>query len=135
MSVKKGIEVVAAVIRDEKGRTLICQRPANKGCALLWEFPGGKIEPGETPPQALVRECREELAVELAVGDQIAETRHEAGDVMVHILYFSAKIVSGHPTLLEHHDARWIVAADRASFAFCPSDSQVVDAILSSVSP
>ena len=132
MNEKKKLEVVAAVIRDDKGKTLICQRPANKGCALLWEFPGGKIEPGETPPQALVRECREELAIGLEVGEQVAETRVESDRASIHILYFQSKIVSGRLTLLEHNDARWIVASERGSFEFCPSDSKVVDAILAS---
>jgi len=70
------LEVVAALIWD-KDKFLICQRPADKARALLWEFVGGKVEPGETKEQALIRECQEELAVALSVGDVFMEVVHE----------------------------------------------------------
>ena len=77
-------EVVAALIWDE-GRFLICQRPADKTRGLLWEFAGGKVEPGETRQQALIRECREELAITVSVKDIFMEVTHQYPDMAVHL--------------------------------------------------
>lgn len=76
-------QVVAALIW-RGGKFLICQRPAHKARGLLWEFVGGKVEPGETKQQALVRECREELGIETAVGDVFMEVTHTYPDITVH---------------------------------------------------
>ena len=89
-------EVVAALIWD-KDKFMICQRPAHKARGLLWEFVGGKVEPGETKQQALVRECREELAVTLDVGDVFMEVTHEYPDLTVHLTLFHATIREGVP--------------------------------------
>ena len=77
-------EVVAALIWDGD-RFLICQRPAHKARGLLWEFVGGKVEPGETKEDALIRECREELDITLSVGDVFMEVTHEYPDLTVHL--------------------------------------------------
>ena len=77
-------EVVAALIWD-KNKFMICQRPAHKARGLLWEFVGGKVEPGETKQQALIRECREELAVTLDVGDVFMDVTHKYPDLTVHL--------------------------------------------------
>ena len=84
------VEVVAALIWDND-KFMICQRPANKARALLWEFVGGKVEPGETKEQALIRECQEELAITLLVGDIFMEVVHEYPDITVHLSLFDAK--------------------------------------------
>ena len=84
-------EVVAALIWNE-GRFMICQRPAHKARGLLWEFAGGKVEAGETREQALIRECREELDVELAVEDVFMDVVHEYPDLTVHLTLFNASI-------------------------------------------
>lgn len=89
-------EVVAPLIWDS-GRFLICQRPAHKERGLLWEFVGGKVEPGETKEQALVRECQEELAVTLSVGDAFMDVVHEYPDIAVHSTLFHAAISAGVP--------------------------------------
>lgn len=78
-------EVVAALIR-EGGKFMICRRPAHKARGLLWEFVGGKVEPGETKEQALVRECREELAVTVAVGSVFTEVTHVYPDLTIHLI-------------------------------------------------
>ena len=97
------VEVVAALI--ERGeRFLICQRPAHKARGLLWEFVGGKVEPHETPEQALARECREELGVELRAGAKFFEVTHAYPDIEVHLTLFRAAIESGEPKKLEHND-------------------------------
>ena len=80
-------EVVAALIRREE-KFLICQRPAHKARGLLWEFVGGKVEPGETPQEALVRECREERAVTVSVGEVFMDVIHEYPDLKVHLILF-----------------------------------------------
>ncbi len=119
------VEVVAALI--ERGeRFLICQRPAHKARGLLWEFVGGKVEPHETPEQALARECREELGVELRAGAKFFEVTHAYPDIEVHLTLFCASIESGEPKKLEHNDIRWILPAQIDSFPFCPADVDIL---------
>ena len=120
------IEVVAALIWD-KGRFLICQRPACKARALLWEFPGGKTEPGESREAALVRESQEELAVNLVVGRMFMDVVHEYSDVTVHLSLFNSVISAGRLRLLEHKSMRWITAADIPQYQFCPSDEKILE--------
>jgi len=121
-------EVVAALIWDED-RFLICQRPAHKGNALLWEFVGGKVEKGETKEEALIRECREELGITVSVGAVFFEVEHEYPDIYVHLTLFDAAIVEGVPEKLEHNDIRWITRDEIAHFAFCPADEAILKAI------
>lgn len=118
-------EVVAALICRE-GRFLICRRPAHKARGLLWEFVGGKVEPGETKAQALARECREELAVEVDVGAPFMEVTHAYPDVTVHLTLLWAQIRSGEVRLLEHCDMRWITPDEIGQFAFCPADEEIL---------
>ena len=92
-------EVVAALIWEGE-KFMICQRPEHKARGLLWEFVGGKVEPGETKEQALIRECREELAVTLSVGDVFMDVVHEYPDIMVHLTLFNATIADGIPQKL-----------------------------------
>lgn len=118
-------EVVAALIW--KGDTfMICQRPAHKARGLLWEFVGGKVEPGETKEQALVRECREELAVTLQVGEVFMELTHQYPDLTVHLTLFHASIQEGTPQMLEHNDIRWITVEEIDQYPFCPADEEIL---------
>ena len=119
-------EVVAALIW-KGGALMICQRPAHKARGLLWEFAGGKVEPGETKEQALIRECREELDVEIQVGDVFLEVTHEYTDLTVHLTLFHASIVRGIPQKLEHQDLRWITPEEIENYAFCPADQVILD--------
>ncbi len=122
------VDVVAALIwRGEK--FLICQRPAHKARGLLWEFVGGKTEPGESGPQALARECREELGIQLAVGDVFMSLVHEYPDLSVRLTLYRAAIASGEPQLLEHNDMRWITPAEIPQFEFCPADAAILNKI------
>ena len=123
------VEVVAALIWD-KDRFLICQRPADKARALLWEFVGGKVEPGETKEQALVRECREELAITLSVGEVFMDVIHEYPDITVHLTLFSATIADGIPQKLEHNDIRWITPGEIPNYQFCPADEEILKRII-----
>ena len=122
-------EVVAALIWN--GDTfMICQRPVHKARGLLWEFVGGKVEPGETKEQALVRECREELAVTLSVGDVFMDVVHEYPDLAVHLTLFNAAIAEGEPVMLEHNDIRWITPSEIANYEFCPADEEILAKII-----
>ena len=118
-------EVVAALIWDEN-RFLACQRPAHKARGLLWEFVGGKVEPGETKQQALIRECQEELAVTVAVRDMFMEVDHVYPDLTVHLTLFNASIAEGIPQKIEHNDLRWITVEEIDQYEFCPADEEIL---------
>lgn len=118
-------EVVAALIWDGD-RFLACQRPPHKARGMLWEFVGGKVEPGETKEDALIRECREELAVELSVGEVFMDVLHEYPDLTVHLTLFNAVIRSGEPQKLEHNDIRWLKVDEIDSYEFCPADEEIL---------
>ena len=122
-------EVVAALIWD-KDKFMICQRPAQKARGLLWEFVGGKVEPGETKEAALIRECQEELGVTLSVGDVFMEVVHEYPDITVRLTLFNAVIAEGEPQKLEHNDIRWITPAEIPQYDFCPADVEILDKIM-----
>ena len=119
-------EVVAALIwRGE--RFLACQRPAHKARGLLWEFVGGKVEAGETREEALIRECREELAVTVVPRDIFMEVTHEYPDLTVHLTLFNADLPQGEPQALEHNDVRWITVAEIGGLSFCPADEEILE--------
>ena len=118
-------EVAAALIWDEN-RFLACQRPAHKARGLLWEFVGGKVEPGETKEQALIRECQEELAVTVAVQDVFMEVDHVYPDLTVHLTLFNASIAEGIPQKIEHNDLRWITVEEIDQYEFCPADEEIL---------
>ena len=120
------VDVVAALIWDGD-RFLACQRPAHKTRGLLWEFVGGKVEPGETKEEALIRECREELDITVSVGDVFMELTHPYPDLTVRLTLFHAVIQSGTPKKLEHNDLRWITVEEIDTLAFCPADKDILE--------
>ena len=122
-------EVVAALIWDHD-KFMICQRPAHKARGLLWEFVGGKVEQGETKEQALMRECREELAITLDVGDVFMDVTHEYSDITVHLTLFNATIAKGEPQKLEHNDIKWITPNQISNYEFCPADEEILKKII-----
>lgn len=119
------IEVVAALIW-RKDKFLICQRPQDKELPLLWEFVGGKVEPGETKEQALIRECREELGITVSVNDIFTEVQHEYPHITVNLTLFNSTIADGIPQKLEHNDIRWITVKEIPQFNFCPADIEIL---------
>ena len=119
-------QVVAALIwRGD--RFLACQRPAHKARGLLWEFVGGKVENGESPEAALIRECKEELDVTVNVGDKFMSLIHEYPDLTVQLTLFHASIAEGDPKLLEHNDIRWITVGEIDQYDFCPADKDILE--------
>ncbi len=124
------VEVAAALLVRE-GRFLACRRPPHKTRGGLWEFVGGKLEPGETPAEALVRECREELDARVRVTGEFMRLTHAYPDLTVtlHVLY--AQLEPGEQlTLLEHTDARWLTPAEAEEYPFCPADAPVLEALV-----
>ncbi len=119
-------EVVAALIWD-KNKFMICQRPKTKSRALLWEFVGGKVEQGETKMQALIRECREELAITLSVGSEFMTVIHEYPDISIRLTLYNATIAEGTPQKLEHKDIRWITVDEIPQYEFCPADTAILN--------
>ena len=120
------IEVVAAMIwRD--GRFLICQRPEHKARALGWEFPGGKVEPGETLAQALVRECQEELGITLIVQQELTDVVYQYPEITVHLHLLYTTIAAGEPQMIEHRDMHWITFTEVENYTFCPADQMMID--------
>ena len=124
-------EVVAALIKRDN-KFLICQRPRNKARALLWEFVGGKVEQGESREDALKRECKEELDVDITVGKLFMKVVHEYPDITIGLSLFEAEIVEGQEIkLLEHVDAKWITAEEIDEYEFCPADEDILAKIKS----
>ena len=128
VNIMKHIEVVAAIIRDGCGRVLATQR----GYGDMkdgWEFPGGKIEPGESPSEALKREIDEELAVTIKVGGKLCtvEWDYPAFHLTMHCYWCS--VTAGHMSLLEHEAMRWLTADELWSVDWLPADREVVKRI------
>lgn len=123
-------EVVAALIWKD-GKFLICQRPAHKARGLLWEFVGGKVEEGESKEHALERECREEMNIQIAVGEEFASVTHEYPDITVHLTLFNSTIASGEIELLEHNAIKWILPSEIPEYDFCPADKVFLDKLQS----
>lgn len=122
------LEVTAAIIRRD-GKILICQRPANKNCGLLWEFPGGKIEAGETGEQCIIRECQEELSVTLSVERKLTDIVFESPDRTVHLHFYICEIAAGSLILTEHNNLAWVDNVEILDYNFCPADKKMLDKI------
>ena len=128
---KNIVEVVAALIYDENGRFMICQRPENKARPLLWEFVGGKVEKGESKEEALTRECHEELAITVMPIKEVFSTVYDYPDIKINLTLFESKIIKGIPTLLEHKDLKWILPEEAKDYTFCPADKPIIEKIVS----
>ncbi len=122
------IVVVAAVIVDQQ-RLLLCQRQDGPHLPLLWEFPGGKVDPGEGPTGALSRELREELGVHLRIGPKIYEVRHTYPEKRVWIRFYAASI-EGTPQPHVHREVRWVAIPELRSYEVPPPNAVVVRHIL-----
>ena len=117
-------KVSAAIIKNGD-KVLLCQRPKGKRHELLWEFPGGKIEPNETEEDCIIREIQEELDVTL--GNLKRLTTIQADDVS--ITYFEATIISGKLKMIEHNDIKWVNRKEIINFNLCPNDKMMTEKI------
>lgn len=122
----KQLHVAAAIITNDHNEILICQRAIHAKNGGLWEFPGGKMEQGETPEACAVRECREELAVEIRLTGFFATACYQYPDSKINFVFFTAVIESGNMVQLVHQDIRWVSPQDLNLFSFCPADKPVV---------
>ncbi len=121
----KRLEVVAAQIW-QGDRFLLCQRPESKKRGLMWEFPGGKVESGETKEEALIREIREELDCTIGVDGFLKNVEYAYPDITVHLSLFRCYVVSGEPKRMEHHEIRWISHEELENFTLCPADELLI---------
>lgn len=128
--------VVAGLIIGDDGRVLITQRRADQALPLQWEFPGGKVEPGEAPVAALVRELREELGVEVAVGRIWEVLFHAYPEFDLVMLVYACRIVDGEPRAVEVADLAWVATkAMPGDFDILPADRPLVDRLVAEGSP
>ena len=116
--------VAAIIIKDDK--FFIAQRNRNKHMGLSWEFPGGKVEKGETFEIALKREIKEELNIHVQVGNKLGEEHYKDDKINVHLHYFFCKIISGNIILNEHEDSAWISKEEFQNYNFAEGDSDII---------
>ena len=119
--------VSAAIINNSDNEILICQRGQGGSCEFLWEFPGGKIEQGESPEECLVRECLEELEIEIEVLDLFEQTKYSYPEREIEFMFFSASLKKGVPTLNVHNSIKWVSPDMLGEYEFCPADVLVVE--------
>lgn len=125
---RKNVSVAAAMIWKE-GKLLICQRGAGGSCAFLWEFPGGKVECGETALDCVIRECKEELDIIIDVKKMIAQFDYDYPDKQISFTFFDAEILSGTVQKQVHGEIRWVSPEELDSKSFCPADIEIVEQI------
>ena len=126
MAVGDIIEVVGAIIKDGD-RYLVGQRPAHKSQGGLWEFMGGKIEPGETPEQALARECREELDLEIENEHVVDSVVHKYPEKTIRLTLISCSPKTGSiPKALEHQQIKWVTRAEMDELDFASADRELI---------
>ena len=119
--------VSAAIIKNSDNEILICQRGLGGSCEFLWEFPGGKIEPGESPEECLVRECLEELEIDIEVLDLFEETRYSYLERDIEFMFFTASLKKGVPVPSVHNCIKWVLPDKLQDYEFCPADVSVIE--------
>ncbi len=124
MNMLKRIEVVAALIR--KGDKILATQRGYGEYKDFWEFPGGKIEPGETPEAALKREIKEELATEIDVNEYVGTVDYDYPDFHITLLLYLCSMVSGSLELLEHESAKWLLASELDTVSWLPADLEII---------
>lgn len=120
------IDVVAAILENQKGEVLIAKRKKGK-LAGYWEFPGGKIEKGETPEQSLIRELNEEMNIEIEIGDFVGESVHLYDEVAIRLLAFKGKITGGDIKLADHEEYAWVDLDDLKKVNLAPADITFIE--------
>jgi 8-oxo-dGTP diphosphatase len=123
------IRVVGAMI-EQGGRYLITQRSPQASFPLLWEFPGGRVEPGETDPAALARELREEMGIAVEVGDRVVHVEHAYEQYDIDFSVYRCRLVAGPVRDLRVHAHRWILPAELDQYEFPPADEKSIAKLL-----
>lgn len=126
---KKKVHVVGAIIENDKNEIFCALRSPNMTLPNYWEFPGGKIEEGESPEEALTREIKEEFNCSIEVGQKVEDTTYEYEKVIVRLETYMAKLVEGEPKVLEHAEAKWVTRESIAQLNFAPADIPAVEKI------
>ncbi len=129
------MDVVCGVIENPAGEFLACLRPSGKHLGGLWEFPGGKVEPGESPEAALVRELCEELAVEIEVGASLAPVIWTYAERTIRLLPFRCKIIGGELRAIEHEQLLWCAPGNFADLAWAAADLPILQEISAATTP
>ena len=122
--------VSAAIIKNSDNEILICRRGPGGSCAFLWEFPGGKIEPGESPEECLVRECLEELEIDIEVLDLFEQTKYSYPERDIEFMFFRASLTKGVPAPSVHDCIKWVSSDRLKDHKFCPADVSVVEKLV-----
>jgi 8-oxo-dGTP diphosphatase len=130
INMKKNVHVVGAIIENDKHEIFCALRNPNMVLANYWEFPGGKIEVGESPEQALSREILEEFNCSIQVGEKVEDTIHEYEKFIVHLETYKATIIKGEPIVLEHAEIRWVPRNQLLELNFAPADIPAIKKIL-----
>ncbi len=129
---RRQIRVVGAMLEKDRGSYLITQRPPTASLPLLWEFPGGRVEEGETDEQALARELREEMGIEVVIGEQAMHTHHEYPSYDIDFRVYRCRLRSP-VTEIQHlrvHDHRWVTLEEMGKFKFPDADARTLEKLL-----
>ncbi|WP_342599817.1 8-oxo-dGTP diphosphatase MutT [Psychrobacillus sp. FSL H8-0483] len=127
---KKSVHVVGAIIENENKEIFCALRGPEMSLANYWEFPGGKIEVGETPEEALQREINEEFNCSITVGEKVEDTTYEYEKVIVRLETYMATLLKGKPIALEHSDTKWVTRDNLHKLNFAPADIPAVEKIV-----
>ncbi|PGR90158.1 (deoxy)nucleoside triphosphate pyrophosphohydrolase [Bacillus thuringiensis] len=126
---KRKISVVGAVIVNENNEVLCALRSPTMTLPNYWEFPGGKINKGEEPPAALIREIKEELGCTIVVDEKVEEVKYEYETIVVHLTTYKARILAGKPKALEHAELKWMSIKDLKRLKWAPADIPTVETL------